>query len=178
MNIEPTLQPVTREQLHGASSITEDGARLDIAANGFWGSHYERAYFDVRVFNPLTPSNRQQNLASTYKKHERSKIRGYEQRVREIEHGSFTPLVMSVTGGVGKTASIFYKRLVSMLAFKRDHPYSLTLAWMRCKLSYSLLRSSIQCIRGARSAGGRPQFQANSGNPPVDLVMAEVRLDT
>ena len=124
VNIEPTQQPVTREQLHGASSITEDGARLNIAANGFWGSRFERAYFDVRVFNPLTPSNRQQNLASTYKKHERSKIRGYEQRVREIEHGSFTPLVMSVTGGVGKAASIFYKRLASMLADKWDHPYS------------------------------------------------------
>ena len=90
VNIEPTLQPVTGEQLHGASSITEDGARLDIAANGFWGSRFERAYFDVRVFNPLAPYNRQQNLASTYKKHERSKIRGYEQRVREIEHGSFS----------------------------------------------------------------------------------------
>ena len=35
--IEPTLQPITGETLTGASAITEDGARLDIAANGFCG---------------------------------------------------------------------------------------------------------------------------------------------
>ena len=34
--IEPSLQPITNETLRGASAITEDGARLDIAANGFW----------------------------------------------------------------------------------------------------------------------------------------------
>ena len=33
--IELTLQPVTGELLHGASAITDDGARLDIAASGF-----------------------------------------------------------------------------------------------------------------------------------------------
>ena len=58
----------------------------------------------------------------TYRKHERAKIRAYEQRVREVEHGSFTPLVMSLTGGCGNAASVAYKRLASMLAKKRDSP--------------------------------------------------------
>ena len=95
--IEPHLQPITGEVLTGASANTEDGARLDIAANGFWGGQYERSFFDVRVFNPHAPSNRQQTLASTYKKHERVKIRAYEQRIHEVEHGSFTPLAMPQT---------------------------------------------------------------------------------
>ena len=56
---EPHLQPLTGEHLTGASSITDDGARLDIAASGFWGGRYERAFFDVRVFNPHAPSNHQ-----------------------------------------------------------------------------------------------------------------------
>ena len=168
--IEPTLQPLSGETLNGASAITEDGARLDITANGFWGGRYERTYLDVRVFNPLAPSNRQQTLASTYRKHERVKIRAYEQRVREVEHGSFTPLVMSLSGGCGNSATIFYKRLASMLTEKWDQPYSTTLAWMRCKLSFALLRSSIQCIRGARSAGGRAVQQSIL---PADLVVAE-----
>jgi hypothetical protein len=64
--IEPTLQPLSGESLNGASACTEDGARLDIVANGFWGNRYERTYLDVRVFNPLAPSNRQQSLAATY----------------------------------------------------------------------------------------------------------------
>ena len=57
--IEPTLQPVTGEALSGASALTADGARLDVAASGFWGGRHERAFFDVRVFNPYAPSNRQ-----------------------------------------------------------------------------------------------------------------------
>ena len=171
--IEPTLQPITGEPITGASAVTEDGARLDIAANSFWGGRYERAFFDVRVFNPMAPSNRQQSLAATYKKHERIKIRAYEQRVREVEHGSFTPLVMSLTGGCGNAANVCYKRLASLLAEKLDQPYSSTLAWMRCKLSFALLRSSIQCIRGARSSRG------NAFKMPVlptDIVVAETNI--
>ena len=114
----------------GDSPITEDGARLDIAPNGFWGGRYARAYFDVKVFNPHAPSNRQQSLASTYRRHGRIKIRAYEQRVREVEHGSFTPLIMSLSGGCGNAANICYKRLASMLAEKWNQPYSNTLAWM------------------------------------------------
>ena len=38
--------------LHSAN--TNDHARLDIAANGFWGGRFERAFFDIRVFNPST----------------------------------------------------------------------------------------------------------------------------
>ena len=164
-----TLQPITGETLTGTSAISGDGARLDVAANGFWGGRFERAYFDVRIFNAHPPSNRQQCLASTYRKHERIKIRAYEQRVREVEHGSFTPLIMSLTGGCGNAANICYKRLASMLTEKRDQPYSITLAWMRCKLSFTLLRSAIQCIRGTRSARGHALRQAV---PPSDLVAA------
>ena len=88
-------EPLEGETLHGATFIKEDGARLDIAANGFWGGRYERAFFDVRVFNPHAPSNRQESLPQTYRKHECVKICAYEEGVREIEHGSFTSLVMS-----------------------------------------------------------------------------------
>ena len=38
--IEPGLQPISNEILTGATTNTQDGARLDIAANGFWGGTY------------------------------------------------------------------------------------------------------------------------------------------
>ena len=57
--VEPTLQPITGEVLSNATAISDDDARLDIAANGFWGGCSERAFFDVGVFNPHAPSNRQ-----------------------------------------------------------------------------------------------------------------------
>ena len=40
--IELDLQPLTGEALSGVSSNEQDGARLDIAVNGFWRGRYER----------------------------------------------------------------------------------------------------------------------------------------
>ena len=45
--IEPDLQPLIGETLTGASSNTMDGARRDIAVNGFWGGRFEKTYLDV-----------------------------------------------------------------------------------------------------------------------------------
>ena len=141
--------------------------------HGFWGGKFERAYFDVRVFNPHAPTKKQQSLSSTYKKHETIKIRAYEQRVREIERGSFTPLIISLTGGSSNAADVFFKRLASMFSEKWDQPYSSTLTWMRCKLSFTLLRSSTQCIRGAHSAAGHV---SRGAVPPADLMLSESTL--
>ena len=69
-------------------------------------------------------SNRRIPLSSCYRKHEQTKKRMYEQRCREVEHASFTPLVISATGGLAKEATVFYKRLASMLASKWDTPYT------------------------------------------------------
>ena len=171
--VEPELQRVDGEQLNGASSNVQDGARLDIAANGFWGGRYERTFFDVRVFNPLAPSNRHTRPASCYRKHEMLKKLAYEQRVREIEHASFTPLVLSVTGGMANEATAFYKKLACCLATKWEQPYSSTMSWLRCRLAFSLLRSAIQCIRGARSSCGHA---AKSPTSPLDLVNSELNL--
>lgn len=85
--IEPTLQPVTDERLLGASVITDNHARLDVAASGFWGGRYERGFFDVRIFNPHAASNRMP-ITTCYRKHENIKKRAYEQCIREVEHGS------------------------------------------------------------------------------------------
>ena len=84
------------------------------------------------------------------------------------------PFVMSLTGGAGPAATTCFKRLASLLSEKWDQSYSSTLAWLRCTLSFAILRSSIQCIQGARSAAGCP-----SGNVvlPVDLILSEAGFD-
>jgi len=35
----------------------------------------------------------------------------YEQCIREVEMGSFTPLVFSTFGGMGHASTVFYRRL-------------------------------------------------------------------
>ena len=116
-----------------------EGARLDVAANGFWCGRYEKTFVDVRVFNPYAPSNRKSTLAQCYRKHELEKKRAYEQRIIEVEHASFTPIVLSASGGLAKGATIFYKRLATMLAEKWDQPYSTTIGWLRCNISFGML---------------------------------------
>ena len=168
--IEPHLQSLTGEELSHNSAITDDGARLDVAMYGFWGGRFEKAFVDVRVFNPCARSNRTNSLGTVYRKHKQEKRCHYEQRVREVEHASFTPLVMSTTGGMGRAATTFYKRLAAMISEKRGTDYSQTINWIRCKLSYALLRASIMSIRGARSSR---HYVTSEPGQPIDLQLAE-----
>ena len=171
---EPHLQPVTEEQLSHRTANREDGARLDVAATNFWGRDRQRAYFDIRVFNPFAPTHRTSTLSQCYKRQEREKRRAYEERVREIEHGSFTPLVFSATGGMGTTATTAYKRLASLISEKHNQLYSTTLNWMRCRLSFSLIRSAIMCLRGSRSIYHRPIFSGDT----MDVACSEGHIST
>ena len=41
------LEPIDGEVFIAASSYSQNGARLDIAANGFWGGQFERTFIDV-----------------------------------------------------------------------------------------------------------------------------------
>ena len=114
-------------------------------------------------------------LSSTYRRHELEKRRSYEQRIHEVEHSTFTPLVLSSTGGMGKAATTFYKRLLSMLSEKRDVPYSKMIGWVRCRLSFAVLRASIMSIRGTRSPRHRPANTAIL--EPVEVQVAEGLFD-
>ena len=119
-------------------------------ARNFWGQDGQRAFFDVRVFNPYAPCYQNSTQAQCYRKNELEKKRAYNERVREIEHGSFSPLIFSALGGMGTTATIFYKRLASLLAEKQGRSYSSTLHWLRCRLNFSLLRSAIIVSSGLK----------------------------
>ena len=160
VSTESRLQPLSGESMTHRTAITTDEARLDIRARGFWTAAQD-AYFDVRVFHPNAPSNSSGSIIATYKKHENIKKRAYGQRVRDIEHGVFTPLVFSTTGGIGQEACTFYKRLAYMLLCKQQKSYSLVISWLRCKLSFAAIRSSIMCIRGTRSSNKRPLRDAD-----------------
>ena len=47
--------------------------------------------------------------------------------------------------------------------------------WLRCKLSFSLLRSAIMCLRGARSSFHHPAVPSKTGEP-IDLTCSEGRI--
>ena len=140
---------------------------MDVAATNFWSHNRQRTFFDVRVFNPLAPSNNQ-SLPTCYKKHELEKRRRYDQRIREVEHGSFTPLVFHTLGGFGPTATVVFKRISSMIAEKTCQAYHSVIRLIRCRVSFSLLRSTITCLRGSRSSRCTTPLDT-----VVDLALAE-----
>ena len=168
------MQPLTGETFSLASGIVEDGARLDVAANGFWGSRHQKVFIDVKVFNPNASSYRGSSLSSLYRRLEKEKRRKYEQRIHDVEMGYFTPLVFSTFRGMSTICTIcniFFKRLASLLADKKDVSYSVVMSWLRCRVSFSLLRSAIDCLRGARSSKGHP-----SNLQSLDLAVSEGQL--
>ena len=57
---------------------------------------------------------------------------------------------------MGTTATKVYKRIAAMITEKHSKPYSRTMHSIRCRLSFSLLRSAIMCLRGSPSVIHRP----------------------
>ena len=84
----------------------EDGASLDIVADGLWGGR-RRCEGDVWVFNPFAQGHCKSNLAQCYRQNEQEKKRAYDERVREVEHRSFSPLVLS-TSRMGPIITVVY----------------------------------------------------------------------
>ena len=154
VHIEPVLQPLTGENLP-SSANHENEARLDIAARGFW-QQYEMAFFDVRVFNPFAKSYLNSNLEAVFRSNEAAKKREYNERVIRVEHGSFTPIVISAFGGLGKETSRFVAKLADKISEKKQLETGVVSNYIRKKLSFELIRSQVDCIRGSRSMWKRP----------------------
>ena len=66
------------------------------------------------------------------------------------------------------STSVAYKRLASLISHKTAHPYTETMKWLRCHLSFSLLRSATTAIRGTRTPA-RQNIQPES----ISLAMGE-----
>ena len=127
----------------------QDEARPDIAARGFW-QDCAMAFFDVKVFNPFARSHLNNSLESVFRTSEKQKKKLYNERIIRVEHGSFTPIVLSAFGGFGYESGIFVKKLIEKLAEKRGDEKSIVANYVRTKLSFELVRSQVACIRGAR----------------------------
>ena len=139
VEIEPHLIPVNNDE-----------ARLDIRARGFWRPG-QSAFFDVRVTNTNAASQVAMPIEKIYKKHENEKKKQYNDRVLNNEHGSFTPLVFSINGGMSKECKTFHKHLADKIAVKTGQQYEHVISWIRCKLSFVVMRSALLCLRGSRT---------------------------
>ena len=170
---EPRLQALTGERFPKTANIDAE-ARVDIKAQGFWENSGQVAFFNVGVFHPNASTYQSSQLSSLYRLHETKKKAEYGRRICEVEYGSFTPLVFSTGGGTAAETTVFFRRLASLLSEKRNESYSAVMCWIRCVISFSLLRSALLCLRGSRST--RRSFCPEADN--ITLVVSESRLNT
>ncbi|XP_066914998.1 uncharacterized protein [Clytia hemisphaerica] len=148
VKVEPILSEIQEgEETRGNQSKE---ARLDVSTVSFW-TRGQRAFFDIRVFDLQAQRYRSQELTKCYETNEKEKKRHYNERILQVENGTFTPLVFSTNGAMGKECMVFYKRLAGLIADKRDCNVNEITRAIRTKLCFSLLRATIRCVRGSRS---------------------------
>ena len=130
-------------------------ARLDISARGVW-SGLDKTFFDVRIFHPGAESYKNRDMESIFQQHENEKKHKYLNHVLNNEKCSFTPLVFSTHGGYGPEADKFHKRIATLLAQKRNILYSEAISYVRRRIRYSILRTTLIALRGFR--GNSPKI--------------------
>ena len=168
---EPVLIPTVGEM---ASGNTADRARADVSAIGVW-SGCERTFVDVMVTHPTGDTNMTKPLDRVYKDCERKKKGEYNQRIIDVERGSFTPLIYTTTGGMGPECSRFNKRVAELITAKRKEHYSEVMRHIRTSLRFALLRSTLVAVRGIRGkdSNGTAKLDDISYNLVTRLVAYE-----
>ena len=104
-----------------------------------------------------------------YRIHENEKKRLYSEKVLDIEHGTFTPLVFTTTGGMGKECLNYHSRLGQLIAIKKGEQYVKTISWVRTRTSFALLRFASVCLRGSRTRGVPCEIK----NVDIDVQVVE-----
>ena len=97
--------------------------RLDIRARSFCVRGQE-AFLDIRVFDPNANRYFNASLPRYHEKNEKEKKRIYNNRIIQIEQGTFTPLAFSIYGSMGRECSKFYSKLAELLSDKRKESKS------------------------------------------------------
>ena len=174
IELEPPLLPVEDEKIESKRAKLMDGALSDVRVRGFRGNK-RNAFFEFRVFNSFAKSYSLLKPAECYERFESTRSAEYEDRINKVDCGSFTPMVMSSSGGMGPRMTMALKHLAERLADKTNQLYSVTFALLRCKFVFCLLRSALVCLRGSRSIR-RPKHSPIAHEAPADLAASETNL--
>ena len=159
IKIEPELMPLGNSETQ--SSNTAEKARLDVSAVGIWSS-MERTFLDIRVMHPNSPSYMDTTPDQLYSQHEREKKRMYNDRILQVEKGSFSPLIFTTTGGMGPECTKYHKRVAELLSNKRGESYADVMNFIRTRIRFALLRSTLIAVRGERGKRRRGVGEALS----------------
>src|SRR5689334_544707 len=86
-----------------------------------------------------------------YTRFESLRAREYEERINQVDCGSFTPMIMSSTGGTGPLMQMAIRRPSSLMAEKQQEEYSVVAGANRARFAFAIARAPLVCLRGSRS---------------------------
>ena len=129
--------------------------------------------FDVRVTHVNSTCNQNKSTESIFMEHEKEKKRKYQQRVIDVEMGSFTPppWFLARTEERGKNAT--FPQQPSGQTFPKERRVLCQChIWLRTRISFEILRSVHTCVRGSRSpfhknADFLDDFSVNARNADI-----------
>ena len=164
VKVEPDLLPLGGSGTKSRNKAEK--ARPDVSAVGIW-TPMERTFLDVRVTNPNSASYSDKSIEQIYETHENEKKQMYNDRILHVEKGSFTPLVFTTTGGMGPEATKYHKQVARLISAKRNEEYSDVVNWIRTKVRFALLKSTLIAIRGDR---GRKKRETPIADISLNLI--------
>ena len=105
----------------------------------------------MRVFDPNSRRYLNKSLQQCHAMNEHEKKGSYNERVLQVNQGTFRSLVFSIYGSMGRECNMFYSRLSQLISDKRNLSKSMIMNWIRTKVCFALLKSSLLCLRGSRT---------------------------
>ena len=97
----------------------------------------------IRVFNPQARANWDKAIPAMYLSHENEKKVEYNPRTLQVEKASFTPAVMSTSGGMGVEMDRLVRRMAMKMSGKRGERYSDTVSFIRRRIRFDLLTKNL-----------------------------------
>ena len=82
----------------------------------------------------------------------------------------YGPVAKNVVVGMGEEFLRYHRRLAELVAMKKGEDYTKTMNWISVKISFSLIRSALVCLRGSRAIRRKPY---NIMDIDIDVQTAE-----
>src|SRR3954454_12237467 len=87
------------------------------------------------------------------------------------ERADFNPLVFTCTGGMAPQSHLVMKRLAEKMSEKQNVHLSVVSGWLRCRLSFALLRTTLLCVRATR-------YKKLNIENNIELAVAVTRMES
>ena len=136
-------EPIVKEADESSGSPAQVA---DLSVRGVWVPQAE-ALFDVRVVDTDAQSYLDRSPLDVLSIAESEKKRKNHQACLD-RRALFTQLCISVDGLLGRE-TVFIKRLADRLSSNWKYSYPHVLGWVRTRLTFSILRATLLCLRGS-----------------------------